>query len=98
MPSQNLDKVYTYTNPASYPLASYSYLIVPRTGTRLPANFTKAKGLTLSAFVAFALCGGQRHLSQLGYAPLPAALVRGGLQQAAHIPGHGTIPSPAHCH
>jgi ABC-type phosphate transport system substrate-binding protein len=94
---QNLTKVYTYTNPASYPLASYSYLIVPRAGTRLPTGFTKAKGATLSAFVAFALCGGQRQLSQLGYAPLPPALVRGGLRQAAHIPGHGVIPSLAHC-
>lgn len=95
---QNLTKVYTGTNPASYPLASYSYLIVPRRGTTLPTNFTKAKGRTLSAFVTFALCQGQRQLNQLGYAPLPPALVRGGLLQAAHIPGHGPIPSPAHCH
>jgi ABC-type phosphate transport system substrate-binding protein len=95
---QNLTKVYTGTNPASYPLASYSYLIVPRRGTTLPTNFTKAKGRTLSAFVSFALCQGQRQLNQLGYAPLPPALVRGGLLQAAHIPGHGPIPSPAHCH
>ena len=94
---QNLNKVYTYTNPRSYPLASYSYLIVPREGTRLPTNFTKAKGRTLSAFAAFALCAGQRDLSQLGYAPLPRALVRGGLLQTAHIPGHGPIPTPAHC-
>ena len=49
---QNLDKVYTYTNPASYPLASYSYLIVPRKGTHLPTDFTAAKGHTLRAFVA----------------------------------------------
>jgi ABC-type phosphate transport system substrate-binding protein len=95
---QNLARVYTGTNPASYPLASYSYLIVPRRGTTLPTNFTKAKGRTLSAVVSFALCRGQRQLSQLGYAPLPPALVRGGLLQAAHIPGHGPIPSPAHCH
>jgi len=94
---QNLNKVYTYTNPRSYPLASYSYLIVPREGTRLPTNFSKAKGRTLSAFAAFALCAGQRDLSQLGYAPLPRALVRGGLIQTAHIPGHGPIPTPAHC-
>ena len=53
---------------------------------------------TLSAVVAYALCGGQRSLSQLGYAPLPRVLVRGGLIQAANIPGHGPIPTPAHCH
>jgi ABC-type phosphate transport system substrate-binding protein len=95
---QNLTKVYTYANPASYPLASYSYLIVPREGTKLPTTFTKAKGHTLAAFAVFALCGGQRDLNQLGYAPLPPALVRGGLIQAAHIPGHGPVPSPAQCH
>ena len=95
---QNLDKVYTGTNPASYPLASYSYLIVPREGTTLPTNFTRAKGRTLSATVVYALCGGQRSLSQIGYAPLSPALVRGGLIQAGHIPGHGPIPSPSHCH
>ena len=95
---QNLNRVYTDTNPSSYPLASYSYLIAPRTGTRLHAGFTKAKGSTLSAFAVYALCTGQRSLNQLGYAPLPPALVRGGLLQAAHIPGHSTIPAPVHCH
>jgi ABC-type phosphate transport system substrate-binding protein len=94
---QNLTRVYAYTNPASYPLASYSYLIVPREGTRLPTNFTKAKGHTLRAFVSYLLCRGQRHLSQLGYAPLPPGLVAGGLLQAAHIPGQGPVPTPAHC-
>ena len=95
---QNLNRVYTYANPDSYPLASYSYLIVPREGTRLPVNFTKAKGRTLSAFVTFALCTGQQSLNKIGYAPLPPALVNGGLLQAAHIPGHGPIPSPTQCH
>ena len=40
----------------------------------------------------------ESRLTNLGYAPLPPALVSGGLQQAAHIPGHGPIPSPAQCH
>ena len=95
---QNLTKVYTNSNPRSYPLASYSYLIVPRKGTKMPTNFTKAKGHTLRALAAYALCAGQRSLSRIGYAPLPPALVRGGLLQAALIPGRGPIPSPAHCH
>jgi hypothetical protein len=71
---------------------------VPREGTTLPTGFTKAQGRTLSAFAVFALCTGQRSLNQLGYAPLPPALVRGGLLQAARIPGHEPIPSPALCH
>jgi phosphate ABC transporter phosphate-binding protein len=90
----NLDKVYTGKNPASYPLSYTSYLIVPRTGPKpVPPNFTDAKGFTLGAFTAFGLCGGQAHLAQLGYAPMPPNLVKDGLQQTGHIPGHGHIPS-----
>lgn len=68
-----------------------------RLQTTAPA-FTNAKGSTPSAFTVFALCGGQSQLAALGYAPLPPNLVRDGLQQAAHIPGHGPIPTPAACH
>jgi ABC-type phosphate transport system substrate-binding protein len=89
----NLARVYASKNPANYPLSFYSYLIVPRLGTRLPANFTRAKGRTLSTFLAFALCGGQQQMAQLGYARLPVNLVRAGLQQVAHIPGHVAVPA-----
>jgi ABC-type phosphate transport system substrate-binding protein len=85
---QNLDKVYTFRNPASYPLSSYSYLIVPRSGKKSPPDFTRAKGRTLSTFVHFLLCTGQKQVTRLGYAPLPVNLVQGGLLQIAHIPGH----------
>ncbi len=33
---QDLDSVYTFKDPRSYPLSSYSYLIVPRSGTKVP--------------------------------------------------------------
>ena len=33
---QNLDSVYTFTDPRTYPLSSYSYLIVPKLGTKEP--------------------------------------------------------------
>jgi ABC-type phosphate transport system substrate-binding protein len=92
---ENLDRVYTFKNPKSYPLSNYSYWIVPRTGTRLPPNFSRAKGNTLSLAIKFALCGGQIHLGQLGYAPLPPNLVAGGLLAAKSIPGHAHLP--AHC-
>jgi ABC-type phosphate transport system substrate-binding protein len=90
---QNLDSVYTYTDPRSYPLSSYSYLIVPRTATREPTNFTTAKGKTLSTFVNYFLCAGQRQVAALGYSPLPINLVRGGFIQSDHIPGHVPIPN-----
>jgi ABC-type phosphate transport system substrate-binding protein len=95
---QNLTRVYTNTSPNSYPLASYSYFIVPREGTTLPTNFTRAKGLTLSAFLDVAVCRqGQSQLAQLGYAPLPSTLVKGALLQVGHIPGHGQVPTPRQC-
>ena len=92
---QNLDHVYTFKDPRSYPLSSYSYLIVPRSGTQLPTNFSSQKGRTLSTYINFMLCGGQQQMAQLGYSPLPENLVLGGLLQNGHIPGHVGIPSRA---
>jgi ABC-type phosphate transport system substrate-binding protein len=98
---QDLDSVYTFSDPRSYPLSSYSYLIVPRAGTHLPTNFTASKGRSLSTYINFLLCGGQQEMAQLGYSPLPRNLVVGGLEQNGHIPGHVAIPSQsqlASCH
>jgi ABC-type phosphate transport system substrate-binding protein len=90
---QNLSRVYTNKAPGSYPLASYSYLIVPREGTKIPPVFNDAAGATLSAFLSYGLCKGQDGLVALGYAPLPANLVKGALKQVGLIPGHGTVPT-----
>ncbi|HUC24030.1 MAG TPA: substrate-binding domain-containing protein [Streptosporangiaceae bacterium] len=89
---QNLDNVYTFKDPRSYPLSSYSYLIVPKTGTKIPANFTPADGKTLSTYIDYFLCAGQQYSAELGYSPLPLNLVEGGLAQSSKIPGH--IPTP----
>ncbi|MGO8961783.1 MAG: substrate-binding domain-containing protein [Streptosporangiaceae bacterium] len=95
---EDLDQVYTDPNPRSYPLSSYSYLIVPRTGRRLPPHFARADGRTLSVYVDYLLCRGQAYSAELGYAPLPANLVRAGLRQVSHIPGHvRRVPSFAGC-
>ena len=91
----DLAHLYTSTAPTDYPLSFTSYLIVPRMGTQLPANFTKAKGRTLSTFLIYALCAGEQQIAQTGYAPLPKNLVRAGLLQVANIPGH--VPVPAQC-
>lgn len=54
---QNLDNVYTFRGPRSYPLSSYSYLVVPRTGREpAPPVFSRARGRTLSRFLAFLHC------------------------------------------
>jgi len=98
---QDLHKLYSFRDPRNYPLSSYSYLIVPRSGTNLPTNFTNAKGATLSNWINFMLCTGQQHLDGLGYSPLPENLVQGGLEQNAKIPGHVAVPPISHlvnCH
>jgi phosphate transport system substrate-binding protein len=89
----NLSRLYTSTAPTDYPLSFTSYLIVPRIGTRLPTNFTKAKGRTLSTFLIYALCAGEKQIAQTGYAPLPENLVKVGLLQVANIPGHVQVPA-----
>lgn len=82
--TQNLDGVYTDTDPRAYPISSYSYFVVP---TALQNGFTNAKGTTLGAFVQYALCSGQQAAPQLGYSPLPINLVEAGLAQVKKIPG-----------
>jgi ABC-type phosphate transport system substrate-binding protein len=92
---QDLDDVYTYTDPRSYPLSSYSYLIVPREATAIPSYFTDGAGVTLSTYIDYFLCAGQQYSAELGYSPLPLNLVEGGLLQSSLIPGHVPTPSLA---
>jgi ABC-type phosphate transport system substrate-binding protein len=89
---QDLDDVYTYTDPRSYPLSSYSYLIVPN-GKSVPPIFNDAVGKSLSTYINFYLCQGQTQAGQLGYSPLPINLVKGAFLQVNKIPG--TIGSPS---
>ncbi|MER7680037.1 phosphate ABC transporter substrate-binding protein PstS [Streptomyces sp. NPDC096934] len=82
--TQNLDGVYTYGDRRTYPLSSYSYMIVP---TKEEMGFTKAKGVTLSAFDNYFLCEGQQLADRLGYSPLPINLVQAAMEQVRRIPG-----------
>ena len=98
---QNLDDVYTYKDPRTYPLSSYSYLIVPRDSRVIngnnagpPSGFSTAKGASLSTWLNYVLCGAQQSAAGLGYSPLPKPLVQGGFAQDAHIPGAVNVPSP----
>jgi ABC-type phosphate transport system substrate-binding protein len=95
---QNLNSVYTFTDPRSYPLSSYSYLIVPRTPTKGQTRcechaFDAGAGRSLSTYIDYYLCAGQQYSAQLGYSPLPLNLVTGGLLQASKIPGAIKEPS-----
>lgn len=82
--TQQLTSVYNNTDPRSYPLSSYSYMIIP---TALQNGFTEDKGLTLADFGSYFLCEGQQQAEALGYSPLPINLAQAGLEQVAKIPG-----------
>ncbi|MCT2584285.1 phosphate ABC transporter substrate-binding protein PstS [Actinophytocola gossypii] len=87
--TQVLDRVYRFDDPRTYPLSSYSYAIIPVEG-RGDHRITAGKGRTMSDFMYYFLCQGQRAMPALGYSPLPANLVRAGFDQVKRIP-HATI-------
>ncbi|MEV6110134.1 phosphate ABC transporter substrate-binding protein PstS [Streptomyces sp. NPDC051940] len=88
--TQKLQGVYNDRDPRTYPLSSYSYMILP---TKTESNFSENKGRTLGAFGKYFLCDGQRFVDDLGYSPLPKNLVEAGFEQLKRIPGAevGTI-------
>ncbi|MEV7185863.1 phosphate ABC transporter substrate-binding protein PstS [Kitasatospora sp. NPDC093102] len=93
---QNLDGVYTMDDPRSYPISSYSYVIVPRAGAAqpVPPRFNNDKGSALSRFLSYVLCEGQGEADGLGYSPIPRGLVKGGLLQTKSIPGNASPVNP----
>ncbi|MCW2540154.1 MAG: phosphate transporter substrate-binding protein PstS [Frankiales bacterium] len=82
--TQDLTNVYVNPDPRTYPLSSYSYMIIP---TKIESKFTTNKGYTLGAFSYYFLCEGQQQAPNLGYSPLPINLVQAGLAQVRKIPG-----------
>ena len=80
----NLTGVYTNKDPRTYPLSSYSYLIIPMA---IEGSFTEDKGYSLAEFAAYSLCQGQQVAEVLGYSPLPINLASAGLEQVLKIPG-----------
>lgn len=84
--TQNLDGVYAHTDPATYPISSYNYAIVPTTA------FDPAKGDTLGRFLIYSITEGQRKAAALAYSPLPPNLVQQGLDVLKRVPGGPTPP------
>ncbi|MGY0232987.1 phosphate ABC transporter substrate-binding protein PstS [Longispora urticae] len=82
--TQQLDEVYRNDDKRTYPLSSYSYMILP---TRLEYGITENKGYTIAAFSYYFLCEGQQQADSLGYSPLPINLVKAGLEQVTQVPG-----------
>lgn len=85
--TQILDGVYNNTDKRTYPLSSYSYMIVP---TAVAGIFNTNKGNTLGSFASYLLCEGQQQAAALGYSPLPMNLVLAGFDQIKRIPGAGS--------
>lgn len=79
-----LNPVYNSADPRTYPLSSYSYMIIP---TAIEGSFSENKGLTLADFASYFLCEGQQQAEVLGYSPLPVNLAAAGLEQIQKIPG-----------
>ena len=73
--TQVLDDVYRNPDPRTYPVSSYSYMIVPDDDRRA---VHRGKGETLGRFILYFLCTGQQKAEQLGYSPLPPNLVEFG--------------------
>jgi phosphate transport system substrate-binding protein len=92
--TQNLLGVYANPDPRTYPVSSYSYLIVP---TTTASPFTAAKGKTLSRFILYLACAGQQEAAQLGYSPLPPNLVQDVFNVVRKIPGHVDPPALSQC-
>jgi phosphate ABC transporter phosphate-binding protein len=83
--TENLSNVYTDTDPRTYELSSYSYMILPTDSSN---GFTAAKGYTLGAYGNYLLCQGQQQVDQLVYSALPINLVEDGYAQLQQIPGN----------
>jgi phosphate ABC transporter phosphate-binding protein len=77
--TQDLDDVYTYKDPRSYPISSYSYMIIPTSST--DQRMTVAKRQTLADFLSYSLCTGQSKAGPYGYSPLPLNLVKASFTQ-----------------
>jgi phosphate transport system substrate-binding protein len=80
---QKLDSVYVYGAPQTYPLSSYSYMIIPTSAT--DSRMNTAKRQTLADFLYYSICQGQQQMGPIGYSPLPLNLVKASFEQTAKL-------------
>jgi phosphate transport system substrate-binding protein len=80
---QNLNSVYTYSDPRTYPLSSYSYAIIPTAAN--DQKMTTAKRQTITDFLYYSICEGQKEMGPIGYSPLPINLVQAGFDQIGKL-------------
>jgi len=58
------------------------------------SSFDPAKGAALGQFVEYLACAGQQHVSSMGYAPLPPALVQADFAAIGRMNGAVQPPAP----
>jgi len=61
--------------PNAYPIATFTYFVVPG------ATFRQPKGAAIAEFLRWMLTSGQKQCASLGYAPLPAQVAEAELKQ-----------------
>ena len=76
---QDLTDVYGLKDNRTYPLSSYSYMIIP-TAPDDP-RMTTAKRQTLSDYLYYSICEGQKEMGPIGYSPLPINLAQASFEQ-----------------
>jgi ABC-type phosphate transport system substrate-binding protein len=76
---QTLNKVYVYKDPRAYALSSYSYGIVPTSGS--DPHETTAKRQAMADFFDYSVCQGQAEIGPIGYSSLPINLVEAAFKQ-----------------
>jgi hypothetical protein len=81
--TQDLDNVYSNADRRTYPLSSYSYMIIPTSPKDAKLNAAKAQ--TLADFLYYSICPGQAEVGPTGYSPLPINLVTAGFSQIAKL-------------
>jgi phosphate transport system substrate-binding protein len=77
--SQELSGVYASTNPIAYPISAYSYMV---TQCAVSADRPTCKGSytnpgvteTMSTWLRYIACDGQKDMASIGYSPLPPNL------------------------
>ncbi len=97
---QTLDKVYTYSDPRTYPISSYSYAVIPTSAQ--DQRMTTPKRQTMADFLFYSVCGGQAAIGPIGYSSLPLNLVKASFDQVAKLKQADpkvdiTTQSPANC-
>ena len=78
---------FNVTAPKAYPISTTAYLIASQ-------SMDKAKADVFRTFLNYGLNGCQKKAEKIGYAPLPANLVKLGMDALAKInPGSGDVPT-----